>query len=308
MKSRFAVVRKWLIFWTLFAGISALGGAVYLLIDPSGRSTGLDGVLAHLQTLPDADRLFRSFTVSAVTLLAVIAIPNFTAAALLIMRRWMGVLTGAWMGVALMAWSAIQFFAVPGSAIAVAYFAAGAAQGIAGFFAWVYARQEAFAAELNMDDYPNVGGDPRILVAYFSRIGYVRHIAVMRANLYGCDLYEIRARVPTGGTLGFWRCALYGLFRRDMPIEEVGVDFSRYRHVTICSPIWAFGLASPVRAFCREVRGRVRSVDYILIHRARPKYNNAVREMNELLGLKPLHVLSSQCRTGRFKMTGRELR
>lgn len=304
MKSRFEATRKWLIFWTILVGISALGGSVCLLIDPSGRSTGLDGALLLLQRLPDADRLFRNLVFSGLAMLVMDGIPNLTAAVLLIRRRWMGVLIGAWMGPVLMLWSGLQYLALPGDLLARAYFAIGALQGFTGFLAWVFARQEAFAAEMNMDDYPNVGGDPRILVVYFSRIGYVKHLAVMRANLYGCDLYEIRAK----GKLGFLRCLRYGVHRWDMPIEDVTVDLRRYGHITICSPIWAGGVSAPVRTFCREMRGKIRSVDYILIHRTRPKYKGAVREMNELLGLKPLHVLSVQCRVGRFKMKKSELR
>ena len=308
MKSRFEVTRKWLIFWTLFIGIGALGGSVCMLIDPSGRSTGMDGLLPYLQRLPDADRLFQNLVFSGIALLVVNGIPNLTAAVLLIKRRWMGVLIGAWMGLVLMLWICLQFIAFPMNFMSTAYFVFGVLQGITGYLAWVFARQEAFAAELNMDDYPNVGGDPRILVVYFSRMGYVKHLAVMRANLYGCDLYEIRAKERTEGTLGFWWCGRYGMHRWDMPIADVTVDLSRYRHITICTPIWVFGLAAPVRTFCRQMRGQIRSVDYILVHHTRRKYNNAVREMNELLGLKPLHVLSVQCQVGRFKMKKSELR
>ena len=79
MKSRFEATRKWLIFWTILVGISALGGSVYLLIDPSGRSTGLDGALLLLQRLPDADRLFRNLVFSGIAMLAMDGIPNLTA-------------------------------------------------------------------------------------------------------------------------------------------------------------------------------------------------------------------------------------
>ena len=42
MKSRYQTARKWLIFWTLFIGIGAVGVASMMLIDPSGRAMGMD--------------------------------------------------------------------------------------------------------------------------------------------------------------------------------------------------------------------------------------------------------------------------
>lgn len=41
MKSRFESARKWLIFWTLFIGIGAAGGAACMLAAPDGSLLGL---------------------------------------------------------------------------------------------------------------------------------------------------------------------------------------------------------------------------------------------------------------------------
>ena len=41
MKSRFESARKWLIFWTLFIGIGAVGGAACMLAAPDGSLLGL---------------------------------------------------------------------------------------------------------------------------------------------------------------------------------------------------------------------------------------------------------------------------
>ena len=50
-KSRFQRARRALIFWTLFIGIGAVGGAAMMLIDPSGRAMGMDAMLPYLTTL-----------------------------------------------------------------------------------------------------------------------------------------------------------------------------------------------------------------------------------------------------------------
>ena len=49
MKSRFEKARKALIFWTLFIGLGAVGGAACMLIDPYGKTLGMDAMLPFFQ-------------------------------------------------------------------------------------------------------------------------------------------------------------------------------------------------------------------------------------------------------------------
>ena len=41
-RSRYQTARRILIFWTLFIGIGAVGGALMMLLDPSGKAVGMD--------------------------------------------------------------------------------------------------------------------------------------------------------------------------------------------------------------------------------------------------------------------------
>lgn len=63
-KSRYAIAKRVLIFWTLLIGLGAVGGALCMLFDPSGESMGMDGMLPYFQKLPFADFLFRDLTFS----------------------------------------------------------------------------------------------------------------------------------------------------------------------------------------------------------------------------------------------------
>ena len=87
MKSRFAPARKALIFWTLFIGLGAVGGAACMLADPSGRSVGMSGMLPYFQVLPFADVLFQDLFFSGIALLLVNGVTNLTAAALLFRKE-----------------------------------------------------------------------------------------------------------------------------------------------------------------------------------------------------------------------------
>lgn len=304
MHSRFAVARRLLIFWTLFIGLGAVGGAACMLIDPSGRSVGMDGMLPYFQVLPFADVLFQDLLFSGFALLIVNGLSNLTAAALLFARRKIGAVLGGIFGVTLMLWICIQFYIFPPNFMSTIYFFFGLAQAATGWAAVVFQRQEAFDAEAH--EYPNLETNHTRLVVYFSRMGYVREKALEEANRTGADVYEIRSTERTEGTLGFWWCGRYGMHRWEMPIETPNINLPSYEHVTICAPIWVFALAAPVRTFCRSAKGRIREVDYILVHHTRGLYANAADEMDALLGLRRTHLTSIRCVTGAYRETRTE--
>ena len=298
MKSRFETARKWLLFWTPFIGIGAVGGAACLLAAPDGSLLGMDGMLPDFQKLPFADVVFQDFLFSGFALLIVNGLTNLTAAGLLLARKKIGIVLGGVFGVTLMLWICIQFYMFPLNVMSTLYFIFGLAQACTGYAAWVFYQQEQFT--VRPEDYPNVGSNPRRLVVYFSRMGYGKKLALEEANRTGAELYEIRSTERTQGTLGFWWCGRYGMHHWAMPIEPISVDLTAYDHVTICSPIWVFALAAPVRAFCQAAAGQVKEVDYILVHHNNSPYENAAQEMDALLGLHRTGLRSVCCRKGRY--------
>lgn len=299
MKSRFAPARKALIFWTLFIGLGAVGGAACMLADPSGRSVGMSGMLPYFQVLPFADVLFQDLFFSGIGLLLVNGITNLTAAALLFRKKPAGAMLGGVFGVTLMLWILIQFYMFPLNFMSTLYFIFGFCQAATGYATWVFQRQEAFQARPLLP-LPSVE-HPRRLVVYFSRMGYVKKLAYEIAEKTGAAVYEIRSTERTEGTLGFWWCGRFGMHRWDMPIRPIDVDLSAFEHVTVCAPIWVFALAAPVRAFCRQAAGQIREADYLLVHHTSGRYESAAREMDRLLGLKHTALRSVQCKVGAFR-------
>ena len=302
-RSRYQTARRILIFWTLFIGIGAVGGALMMLLDPSGKAVGMDAMLPYFQVLPFAEVVFQDLTFSGWALLIVNGLTNLTAAALLLARKSAGVVLGGIFGVTLMLWICIQFYMFPLNFMSTAYFIFGLCQTAAGYAAWVFRKQEAFT--VNRADYPHIGDDPTRLVVFFSRMGYVRKVAYEEANRTGAAVYEIKATERTEGTLGFWWCGRYGMHKWAMPIQPVDIDLSAYRHVTICSPIWVFALAAPVRSFCQAAAGQIREADYILVHHQGDTYENAAEEMDRLLGATHIALRSIQCQEGVYKERGR---
>ena len=297
--SRFVPARRWLIFWTLFIGLGAVLGATAMIFDPTGKTAGMDAMLPYFKKLPFADILFRDFTFSGWALLIVNGITNLTAAALLFAKKKAGVITGGIFGVTLMLWICIQFYMFPLNFMSTIYFFFGLAQAATGYAALVFLRQEEF--RFDPADYKNIGTNHRRLVVYFSRMGYVRKTAYEEADRTGADICEIKSTERTAGTLGFWWCGRFGMHKWDMPVVPPDTDLQTYDHVTICTPIWVFALAAPVRAFCRMEKGKIREYDMIAVHHQNSLYENAADEADTLLGLTRTSFRSIRCRTGNFR-------
>lgn len=296
--SRYRPARRALLFWTIFIGIGAVAGSSAMLIDPSGGLMGMDAMLPYFQKLPFAEIVFQDFVFSGISLLIVNGISNLTAAGLLIANKRIGAVLGGVFGITLMLWICIQFYMFPLNFMSTAYFIFGFLQAITGYMTVVFYDQEHFT--VSESDYPNIGSDPTKLVVYFSRMGYTKKKALEAADRTGAEIYEVRAAERTSGTLGFWWCGRYGMHRRAMPIEDIGVQLEKYDHVTVCSPVWVFNLCAPMREFCKKASGRIRSADYILVHHQKSLYANAADEMDRLLGLKDTPAVSVCCREGRY--------
>lgn len=295
-KSRFKKARAILIFWTLFIGLGAVSGAAAMLIDPSGKLMGMDAMLPYFKKLPFADVLFKDFVFSGIALLIVNGLTNLVAATLLFLKKKSGIVLGGVFGVTLMLWICIQFYMFPFNFMSTAYFIFGLCQALTGYAASVFYRQEHFKFDIN--DYPAVGTDGERLVVYFSRMGYVKKIAYETANKSGACVYEIKSTERTEGTLGFWWCGRFAMHRWGMPIEPISEDLTRYKSVTICSPVWDSSLAAPVREFCKQSAGKIKEVDYVLVHHMNMPFLNAADEADEILGVKRTRVRSVRCRKG----------
>ena len=139
---RYDTARKWLIFWTLFIGIGAVAGGLSMIIDPSGKTLHMDGMLPYFRVLPFADVLFQDFLFSGFALLIVNGLTNLTAAALLLRKEKLGVILGGAFGITLMLWICIQFYMFPLNFMSTAYFVFGLCQAVTGSAAWARLRRE----------------------------------------------------------------------------------------------------------------------------------------------------------------------
>lgn len=297
--SRYKIAKRFLIFWTLFIGLGAALGAAGMIADPSGKAMKMDAMLPYFQKLPFADILFRDLLFSGFALLIVNGITNLTSVALLIKGKRLGVILGGIFGVTLMLWICIQFYMLPPNFMSTIYFIFGFCQAVTGYAAFIFQKQEAFA--IQSFEYKNIGSDPRKLVVYFSRLGYVKRVAYKAAEISGAEIYEIKATERTHGTLGFWWCGRYAMHRWKMPIEKPEIDLTAYDEITVCSPIWVFSIASPIRSFLSQAKGQIKAVNYIFVHHTAGNYANAAREADRLLNIEHSKLVNVVSRAGKLK-------
>ena len=296
-KSRYNPTKKALLFWTLFIGIGAIFGGACMLIDPSGKLMGMDAMLPYFKKLPFSDILFTNFIFSGISLLIVNGLTNIIASILIVMNKKLGITLGGIFGITLMLWICIQFYMFPLNFMSTIYFIFGFIQAITGFMASVFYKQEHFI--MNESDYPNIGTNKKLLVVWFSRMGYTKKIAYELANKTGACLYEVKSTEKIEGTLGFWWCGRYGMHKWKMPIEDIKVNLEEFDHVTICTPIWVFGLSAVMRSFCSLSKGKIKEADYVLLHFTRTAYFKVGKEMDDLLGLQNSKITSICSRYGK---------
>ncbi len=297
--SRLAKARYILLFWCLFIGVGAIFGGTAMLIKPDGSILQMTAMLPYFKALPFSDILFRDYTFSGIALICVNGITNLTAAALLIKKRKSGIVCGGIFGVTLVLWICIQFYMFPSNPLSTSYFIFGLLQAVTGYAAWAFYRQSLFT--VNEKDYTNIGTNPKELVVYFSRMGYTKKAAFEAADSLGADVYEVKATEPTAGTSGFWWCGRFAMHGWEMPIEPIAIDLTKYDHVTICAPVWVFQLCSPMKAFCRQADGKIKSATYILLHHTKSRYAGVIRNMDSMLGITHTDAQSICCRFGELK-------
>lgn len=280
-------------------GGGALFGAICMFCDPLGTATGMGGLLSGMQVLPFSEVLFDDLIFSGIALLLVNGMPNIVAAVLLVLRKKSGIIVGEIAGVVLMLWIVIQFVIYPFNVMSTAYFFIGFLQFVTGYICWVGYRQSNFT--FDPQNYQNIGKNSEKLVIFFSRSGYTRSIAYQIADRDGADILEVKTTEKIAGDLGFWWCGRFAMHGWGMPIECGAVDFSRYSEVTICSPVWDFGVSAPIREFCRQHKGQINTVNYAITHFMGAKFESIAREMDELLGVKHKNFYSFSSRLGNLK-------
>jgi len=98
----------------------------------------------------------------------------------------------------------------------------------------------------------------RVLVVYFSQGNATRRVAEDLAEILGADTERIEEKATRSmGFFGFMGAGADSSFGRATPIEAPKFDPALYDGVIVCTPVWAWRLAPPVRGYLAQVRDRL---------------------------------------------------
>ena len=127
-------MRKFLIIFTLFIAIGAMGGAIMMWVDPSGNGWGGTELLDMLRAkMPWPDIVFKNFVPSGFVLLAVNGLTQFLAALMLIKKLPQAYGITLACGVVLMLWIVLEWWIFGFNPVSNVYFVFGLVEALAAF-------------------------------------------------------------------------------------------------------------------------------------------------------------------------------
>ena len=132
-------------------------------------------------------------------------------------------------------------------------------------------------------------GASRTLVVFYSLSGTTRRIAEALSEALKCDLEEITEPKLRTGFLGYVRSLLEARRKRPSTIAPKKHDVSSYDLVVIGTPVWAWSLSSPVRAYLMATASQLPEVAFFCTLGAKGS-ENAFAQMTALVGKKPRAV------------------
>ena len=132
-------------------------------------------------------------------------------------------------------------------------------------------------------------GASKTLVVFYSRSGTTRRIAEALSAALKCDLEEITEPRPRTGFLGYIRSLLEASRKRPCTILPKKHEISSYDLVVIGTPVWAWSLSSPVRAYLMATASQLPKVAFFCTLGARGS-ESAFAQMTTIVGKKPRAV------------------
>ena len=132
-------------------------------------------------------------------------------------------------------------------------------------------------------------GASKTLVVFYSRSGTTRRIAEALSAALKCDLEEITEPRRRTGFLGYIRSLLEASRKRPSTIAPKKHELSSYYLVVIGTPVWAWSLSSPVRAYLMASASQLPKLAFFCTLGARGS-ESAFAQMTAIVGKKPRAV------------------
>jgi flavodoxin len=128
------------------------------------------------------------------------------------------------------------------------------------------------------------------LIAYYSWTGHTRQIAEAIAAAIGADVEAIREPRPRTGALAFLRSLWEALRAKPAQILAPVKDAAAYDLVVLGTPVWAGQMASPLRAYIAQQRGKLARIA-VFCTEGSASGEKAIAQVAALCGKQPVASL-----------------
>ena len=131
----------------------------------------------------------------------------------------------------------------------------------------------------------------RTLIVYYSRTGITKKIAEKLKEKLNADLEEIVDPTNRQGALGYLKSGKEAMRQIPAKIEPIKSDLSAYELIIVGTPIWAYNMCSPVRAFLNDNKDKISQVAFYATEGGSGS-DKAFVKMAKILGREPKAILT----------------
>jgi hypothetical protein len=117
---------------------------------------------------------------------------------------------------------------------------------------------------LSGEQSPDIAGK-RTLVVYFTQGSATRQVAEDLAAIFGARIERIVEKKSRVGIFGFIGAGADSSVGASTPIQTPVLDPASFDRVIVCTPVWAWRLAPPVRTWLSLMRGRLPDCAYVVV-------------------------------------------
>ena len=140
------------------------------------------------------------------------------------------------------------------------------------------------------DAIPPLDDNRRILVVFFSQGSSTRQVAYDLSAVTHGDIEEIKETKARRGFFGVLNAGRESTFKIASPILPGKLDPADYDVVYVCTPVWAWGLSPPVRAWLLDNGGSIRKAAFVAVS-GNTNPDKIARDMARTGGIDPFVVV-----------------
>jgi flavodoxin len=143
----------------------------------------------------------------------------------------------------------------------------------------------------------------KTLVVYYSKTGNTGTVAKELAQNISAEVEELTETKPKEGVVGMILAGKDAALQNSTPINDVKHQVADYDLVIIGTPIWAWTMANPVRAFIEKHKKDIKKVAFFATM-GNSGDKRAFSHMEKLSGLTPtatISFLDGKIKNGEFK-------